>query len=50
MRERLRRAAELRLDYFYATDDNGTNPWDRLPTYWDEEVAAVRELNRAAKK
>lgn len=47
MRERLRRAVELRLGYFYATDDNGANPWDRLPTYWDEEVAAVREVNGA---
>jgi hypothetical protein len=50
MRQRLRRAVELRLVYFYATDDNGANPWDRLPTYWDDEVAAVRELNRGAKK
>lgn len=45
MRERLRRAREQGLGYFYATDDNGANPWDRLPTYWDDEVAAVRKLN-----
>ncbi|HVA50237.1 MAG TPA: spherulation-specific family 4 protein [Pirellulales bacterium] len=47
MRDRLRRTAQLHLGYFYATDDGGANPWDRLPTYWDDEVAAVRELNRA---
>jgi hypothetical protein len=46
MRERLRRATDLHVRFFYATDDNGVNPWDRLPTYWDDEVAAVRELNR----
>lgn len=45
MRERLRRAAHLRLGHFYATDDNGANPWDRLPVYWEEEVAAVRKAN-----
>jgi hypothetical protein len=50
MRERLRRAADLHLGYFYATDDNGANPWDRLPTYWDDEVAAVQEWNRGPKK
>ncbi|HEV3344359.1 MAG TPA: spherulation-specific family 4 protein [Pirellulales bacterium] len=50
MRERLRHAADLNIGYFYATDDNGANPWDRLPTYWDDEVAAVRELNRVRKK
>lgn len=49
MHERLRRAAEWRLGYFYATDDAGANPWDRLPGYWDEEVAAVEALLRAAK-
>lgn len=50
MRQRLQRAAEMRLGYFYATDHKGTNPWGRLPTYWDDEVAAVREWNRSSKK
>ncbi len=45
MHDRLRRAVELKLGYFYATDDVGPNPWDRLPTYWDDEVAAIRALN-----
>ncbi|HWB11102.1 MAG TPA: spherulation-specific family 4 protein [Pirellulales bacterium] len=50
MSERLRRAVDLHLGYFYATDDNGVNPWDRLPTYWDNEVAAVREVNGVRRK
>jgi hypothetical protein len=45
MRQRLHRTVELHLGYFYATDDNGANPWDRLPIYWDDEVAAVKEVN-----
>ena len=28
----------------YGTDATGANPWDRLPSYWDEEVAAVANL------
>lgn len=34
-------AAERHLGYCYITDDSGNNPWDRLPTYWDEEVKAA---------
>ncbi|HVX14256.1 MAG TPA: spherulation-specific family 4 protein [Pirellulales bacterium] len=49
MHDRLRRAVELKLGYFYATDDVGPNPWDRLPTYWDDEVAAIRALTAAHK-
>ncbi len=29
---------ERNAGYVYITDDNGDNPWDTLPTYWDEEV------------
>jgi hypothetical protein len=32
--------------WLYITDDRAPNPWDRLPQYWSEEVAHVRELNR----
>jgi hypothetical protein len=31
-----------------ATDDSGSNPWDRLPSYWETEVALIEKLNRAA--
>lgn len=37
LRELVRKGA----GYVYVTDDSGANPWDRLPTYWVEEVAAV---------
>ncbi|MCC6492271.1 MAG: hypothetical protein IT424_04550 [Pirellulales bacterium] len=29
----------------YITDDVMNNPWDRLPTYWQAEVAAVAAIN-----
>jgi hypothetical protein len=34
--------------YVYVTDDSGANPWDRLPSYWEQEVAAVAAENRRA--
>lgn len=41
MRRLIASAVEQRLGYCYITDDSGNNPWDRLPKYWDEEVAAL---------
>ena len=35
-------AAGKHLGYCYVTDAAGTNPWDRLPGYWDEQVSAVQ--------
>lgn len=29
----------------YVTDDVLGNPWDRLPTYWDQHVAKVKAIN-----
>jgi hypothetical protein len=46
MRQRLHRAVQRQIGYFYATDDSGDNPWDRLPADWDDEVAAIRDMNR----
>jgi hypothetical protein len=37
--------ARKRAGYVYVTDASGANPWDRLPSYWDEEVAAVAGAN-----
>jgi hypothetical protein len=34
--------------YIYVTDDSGSNPWDRLPVYWETEVALVEQINREA--
>ncbi len=48
MMQGLRRATQLRIGYVFITDDVGPNPYDRLPSYWDGEVEAVRRLNQAA--
>lgn len=46
MRKHVEAAARQRVGYFFVTDAAGKNPWDRLPVYWDEEVAAVQALNK----
>jgi hypothetical protein len=48
MRRSLREMVRKRAGYVYVTDDSGANPWDRLPSYWDEEVAAIAAENRRA--
>ena len=48
MQTNLNLAVTRRAGYIYITDDVLPNPWDRLPTYWAEEVAAIESLNRAA--
>ncbi len=48
MKAALRRAAQLRIGQVFITDDVGPNPYDRLPSYWDAEVEAVRRINQAA--
>ncbi len=50
MKRSLRRAAQLKVGYVFITDDVLPNPYDRLPSYWDDEVNLVREINQAAKK
>lgn len=42
MRENVRLAASKGVGFLYVTDDGGNNPWDRLPTYWELEVAELR--------
>ncbi len=48
MRVLLAQASARNVGYLYVTDDRyivgdptAPNPWDRLPSYWDAEVAAV---------
>lgn len=41
----LRELSRKRAGYVYVTDHSGANPWDRLPSYWDQEVAAVAAEN-----
>jgi hypothetical protein len=50
MKQALRRAAQLKMGYVFITDDVGPNPYDRLPSYWDAEVEAIRQVNQAAKR
>jgi Spherulation-specific family 4 len=47
MKRSLHRAAQLKIGYVFVTDDVGPNPYDRLPSYWDAEVEAVRLVNQA---
>jgi hypothetical protein len=45
MQEYIREMPAKGIGYCYVTDGTGPNPWDRLPSYWEAEVAAVRRLN-----
>ncbi|HZY84319.1 MAG TPA: spherulation-specific family 4 protein [Gemmataceae bacterium] len=47
MKQALNDAVAKKIGYCYVTDGRGDNPWGRLPRYWDDEVAAVRQLNAA---
>jgi hypothetical protein len=37
-------ANSKRVGYVYVTDDTGANPWDRLPTYWTDEISSIRAI------
>lgn len=50
MKHAIDRAARLKVGYVFITDDVLPNPYDRLPSYWDDEVDAVRAVNQAAAK
>ena len=45
MREKLRSVVQKRAGCVYLTDRTGGNPWDSLPSYWDDEVAALKQAN-----
>ena len=49
MRDAVKAAVAKRAGFVYVTDAAGDNPWDRLPTYWDDLVAAVAAVNAARK-
>jgi hypothetical protein len=42
MREYVRRAVRSGAGYLYITDADGANPWERLPSYWHEELETIR--------
>jgi hypothetical protein len=48
MQTNLDLAVTRQAGYIYITDDTLQNPWDRLPTYWAQEVTAIENINRAA--
>lgn len=45
MAQYLALARSRRATWIYVTDDVLPNPWDRLPTYWEDQVARVRQAN-----
>ena len=40
----LLKAAQLNAGNVYVTDQMGSNPYSQLPSYWDQEVAAIPSL------
>jgi hypothetical protein len=50
MREHVKTASQKGIGYFYVTDATGSNPWDRLPTYWELEVAELKRSQPAQPK
>ncbi|MBM4069287.1 MAG: hypothetical protein FJ271_10125 [Planctomycetes bacterium] len=42
-----READEKNLGYIYITDRDGANPWDSLPSYWDQEEALVKAVTHS---
>ncbi|MBC7854997.1 MAG: spherulation-specific family 4 protein [Pirellulaceae bacterium] len=41
----LRQAQDRRLGWIYITDDRGSNPWDQLPSYWEDELKELHKVN-----
>lgn len=50
MRACLSAAVAHRVGYLYMTDAEGANPWERLPSAFDDEAAAVNEWNRKTER
>lgn len=44
MRRILTKAQQRNVGYCYVTDDVLSNPFDKPPTYWNDECALVRDL------
>jgi hypothetical protein len=43
----LAKAIGYHAGYLYFTDDQLPNPWDTLPSYWEEEVTLIEIVNGA---
>jgi hypothetical protein len=46
MRDCIQMAASRGIGLIYVTDAKAPSLWDRLPSYWDAEVEAVRKVNQ----
>ena len=46
MRVWVQEALRKKIGYIYITDRKGANPWGSLPSYWNDEVEAVRQANQ----
>lgn len=50
MRQAVAEAVRKRSGYLYVTDaDDAPTPWDRLPSYWEDELRALEQINEAPK-
>ena len=47
MLDSVARGKELNAGFMYITDDVLNNPWDRLPSFYKEEVAALSATSDA---
>jgi hypothetical protein len=47
MNSYINRAIQQKIGALYITDMTGVNPWDRLPSYWEEEVMRIQSLLRS---
>ncbi len=45
MKQDIQKTAEKHVGVCYLTDGGPPNPWGRLPSYWEAELAAVRQAN-----
>ena len=46
MKQYFMEAVRKRIGYVYFTDAGGSNPYSRLPSYWEAEVSAIERLNK----
>ena len=48
MKRYLAYAVRNRIGNIFITDARGSNPYDRLPIYWEAEVTTVQKMNEGA--
>lgn len=50
MRKQFAAALDRGAGYLFITSADGANPWDRLPPYWEDELAEAEKANRRSRK